>query len=152
MMHASVIENNGEGFLFLGKSGTGKSTHSRLWINHVLGSKLLNDDNPVVRIIDGKAKVFGTPWSGKTPCYRDEEALIKGIVKLHQAKENKIKKLPLLQAYAVVLPASSSLRWEEDIASGIHRTVEKLAEMVGCYQLGCLPDKAAAELCAAEII
>ncbi len=152
MMHASVIKNGQEGYLFLGKSGTGKSTHSRLWIEYIKGSELLNDDNPVVRIVHGEATVFGSPWSGKTPCYRNDQALLNGIVKLNQAAENQIKKLALLQAYATVLPACSSMRWEEKIASGIHRTVEKLVSTVPCYRLDCLPDKAAAELCAATII
>ncbi len=151
MMHASVIRNGDEGFVFLGKSGTGKSTHSRLWLEHIEGSELLNDDNPVVRIIDGKAIVYGTPWSGKTPCYRNEEALLKGIVKLEQAPRNQIKTLSLLQAYAIVLPACSSMRWEEEIAAGIHRTVEKLVSTVACYRLYCLPDKAAADLSASTI-
>lgn len=151
MMHASVIKNDGSGYMFLGKSGTGKSTHSRLWLDHIEGSKLLNDDNPVVRIIDDEAIVYGSPWSGKTPCYRNEEAFLKGIVKLQQAPENQIKKLPLLQAYSVVLPACSNMRWEEKIAAGIHKTVEKLVTEVNCYQLRCLPDKEAAELCAKTI-
>lgn len=151
MMHASVIKNGTDGFIFLGKSGTGKSTHSRLWLEHIEGSELLNDDNPVVRIIHEKPIIYGSPWSGKTPCYRNEEALLKGIVKLHQAPENQIKKLPLLHAYAVVLPACSSMRWEDGIASGVHRTVEKLISLVPCYRLHCLPDKAAAELSAATI-
>ncbi|RNC64561.1 hypothetical protein [Proteiniphilum sp. X52] len=151
MMHASVIKNGADGFMFLGKSGTGKSTHSRLWLDHVEGSELLNDDNPVVRVFDGKAIVYGTPWSGKTPCYRNEEALLKGIVKLQQAPLNQIKTLSLLQAYAIVLPACSSMRWEEEIASGIHRAVEKLIGMVPCYRLECLPDKAAADLSASTI-
>ncbi len=151
MMHASVIKNGADGFIFLGKSGTGKSTHSRLWLDYIEGSELLNDDNPVVRIFNGKAIVYGTPWSGKTPCYRNEEALLKGIVKLQQAPLNQIKTLSLLQAYAVVLPACSSMRWEEEIASGVHRTVEKLIGRVPCYRLDCLPDKAAADLSASTI-
>lgn len=151
MMHASVIKNETDGFIFLGKSGTGKSTHSRLWLDYIEGSELLNDDNPVVRIIDGNPIVYGTPWSGKTPCYRNEKALLKGIVKLEQAPQNQIKALSLLQAYAIVFPACSSMRWEEEIASGIHRTVEKLVSTVPCYRLYCLPDKAAAELSATTI-
>ena len=68
LIHASVIMNDDEGFVFLGRSGTGKSTHSRLWLENIEGSQLLNDDNPVVRKIDGQVRVFGSPWSGKTPC------------------------------------------------------------------------------------
>ncbi len=149
LIHASVVKNNDGGFVFLGKSGTGKSTHSRLWLENIAGSELLNDDNPVVRIIDGKPWVFGTPWSGKTPCYKNENVPLRGIVKLRQDTENNIKQLSLLQAYAAVLPSCSSMRWEDNIASGIHRTVEKLISLVGCYQLDCLPNKAAAELSAA---
>jgi ABC-type nitrate/sulfonate/bicarbonate transport system, ATPase component len=146
LMHASVIKHNNKGFMFLGKSGTGKSTHSRLWLEHIAGSELLNDDNPVIRVINGQAYVFGTPWSGKTPCYKNDNAPLKGIVKLSQAPENKIKKLSTLHGYAAVLPACSGMRWEEAIASGIHRTVEKLASSVACYHLGCLPNEAAAKL------
>lgn len=148
LIHASVIKNNNEGFVFLGKSGTGKSTHSRLWLKHIQGSELLNDDNPVIRIIEDEAYVFGTPWSGKTACYRNSSALLKGIVKLRQAPQNQTKQLSLLQAYAVVLPACSTMRWESNIASGVHHTVEKLIGLVNCYQLNCLPDKAAAQLSA----
>ena len=76
---------------------------------------------------------------------------MKGIVKLEQAPRNQIKTLSLLQAYAIVLPACSSMRWEEEIAAGIHRTVEKLVSTVACYRLYCLPDKAAADLSASTI-
>jgi len=147
LMHASVVKNRGEGFVFLGKSGTGKSTHSALWLEHIDGSGLLNDDNPVIRIIDDKAYVFGSPWSGKTPCYKNESVPLKGIVKLRQAPRNSIKRLSSLHAYAAILPACSSMSWEEGIASGIHRTVEMLATESGCYLFDCLPDQAAAELC-----
>lgn len=147
LIHASVIKNSNKGFVFLGKSGTGKSTHSRLWLDHIEGSELLNDDNPVIRIIDGKAYIFGTPWSGKTPCYKSEWVPLRGIVKLRQAPENQIKPLSLLQAYAAVLPSCSSMWWEETVATGVHCSVEKLIATVGCYQLDCLPDSAVARLC-----
>ena len=70
-MHSSVVISGGKGYLFLGKSGTGKSTHSSLWLKHIPGTELLNDDNPILRLMpDGSARVYGSPWSGKTPCYR----------------------------------------------------------------------------------
>lgn len=65
LMHASVTMKDGKGYVFLGKSGTGKSTHSQLWINNIEGCSLLNDDNPVMRVMDdGEVRVFGSPWSG----------------------------------------------------------------------------------------
>lgn len=65
LMHASVIRNDGRGYLFLGKSGTGKSTHTRLWLSHIPGSDLMNDDNPVVRVVEGTVYVYGSPWGGE---------------------------------------------------------------------------------------
>ena len=80
LMHASVTMNEGRGYLFLGKSGTGKSTHSKLWMKHIAGSDLLNDDNPAVRFTPQGAIVYGTPWSGKTPCYRNLQVPIGGLI------------------------------------------------------------------------
>lgn len=151
LMHASVIENAGHGCLFLGRSGTGKSTHSRLWLEHVEGSTLLNDDNPVVRIVDGQPIVFGTPWSGKTPCYRNRSVPVRAVVKLFQAPDNRISRLPLSAAYAGVLPACSCMKWDGGMAEGVHRTIEKLITCVPVFRLECLPDREAALLCAETI-
>ncbi|MFV0483268.1 MAG: hypothetical protein ACK5MG_04130 [Bacteroidales bacterium] len=151
LIHASVIKKENKGFVFLGKSGTGKSTHSRLWIDYIDSSELLNDDNPVIRIIDGRAYVFGSPWSGKTACYKNISVPLAGVVKLSQAPENLIKRLSALRAYATLLPACSNMSWEDDIATGIHLTLETLARSVACYQLDCLPDRDAAMLCASNL-
>ena len=83
LFHSATVSLDGKGYMFLGKSGTGKSTHARLWLQNIPGTELMNDDNPAVRIkADGTAVVYGTPWSGKTPCYRNISAPIGGIVLL----------------------------------------------------------------------
>ena len=147
-MHASVVMNGGKGFLFLGKSGTGKSTHSRLWIQHIPGTELLNDDNPILRLMpDGSARVFGSPWSGKTPCYKAQDVPVGAVVRLSQAPQNTIIRLPLVQAYASLMASASAFRPLKDLADGWHRTLEGLASRIPCYHLDCLPDQAAAELC-----
>ena len=100
-MHASVVISGGKGYLFLGKSGTGKSTHSRLWLQHIPGTQLLNDDNPILRLMpDGTARVFGSPWSGKTPCYKALDVPVGAVVRQDQAPHNRICKLAPVQAYA----------------------------------------------------
>lgn len=147
-MHSSVTRCGGRGYMFLGRSGTGKSTHSSLWIKYIPGCDLLNDDNPVIRIDeDGTAKVYGTPWSGKTPCYKNEVVPIGAIVKLNQYKENRIHRCSLLEAYSIIFPSCSGFRSIERIADGLHATIEKLALNVPCYMLDCLPDEGAAQLC-----
>lgn len=147
MVHASVVAHAGEAYMFLGRSGTGKSTHSRLWLEHIPGTYLLNDDNPVVRYIDGNTYIYGTPWSGKTPCYRNESLPLKAVVRLSQAPYNKITRFAPLQAFASLMPSCSCMRWDSPSVSALHKTVEKVIGVVPGYGLECLPDKAAADLC-----
>jgi len=147
-MHASVVMQGGKGYLFLGRSGTGKSTHSSLWIKHIPGTELLNDDNPILRVMpDGSARVFGSPWSGKTPCYKAQDVPAGAVVRIRQAPENKIQRLPGVQAYASLMASASSFRPFKELSEGWHKTLEALAAQVPCFLLDCLPDQAAAELC-----
>ncbi len=148
LFHAAVVSYKDRGYLFLGKSGTGKSTHARLWLKHVAGTDLLNDDNPVVRVFDGaRAVVYGSPWSGKTPCYKNQEFALGGFVLLSQAPYNKIARLRGVQAFAALVPCISGKRWERVIADGLHKTENALAMNVPVWYLECLPDEAAAKLC-----
>ena len=147
-MHSSVVMNGGKGYLFLGKSGTGKSTHSSLWLKHIPGTELLNDDNPMLRLMpDGTARVYGSPWSGKTPCYKNKDVPAGAVVRIRQAPFNKIERLGTIQAYASLMASASSFRPFSELADGWHRTLEGLAASLPCYTLDCLPDQAAAELC-----
>ncbi len=146
MVHASVIGYEGGAYIFLGKSGTGKSTHSSLWLKNIEGSELINDDNPVIRVVDGKAILYGTPWSGKTPCYRNVYAPLKAFVRIIQAPHNEIKKLIPLQAYASLLPSCSCMRWDSKACEAVHKTVEKVVGTVPAYALECLPNDEAAIL------
>lgn len=147
MVHASVISHDGGGYMFLGRSGTGKSTHSRLWLDHIDDTSLLNDDNPVIRVMDGVAYVYGTPWSGKTPCYKNEVLPLKAVVRLSQAPYNKIVRFAPLQAFASLMPACSCMRWDGRSVSALHKTVEQVISRVPGYHLECLPDVDAAVVC-----
>ena len=147
-MHASVVVNEGKAVLFMGKSGTGKSTHSGLWLRHIPNTELLNDDNPAVRIDDeGRAMVYGTPWSGKTPCYKNKSLPIGAIVRLEQAPRNEINRLSPLHAFSSVLSSCSSMIWDKPSFDAITRTSEAVVKRVSVFFLRCLPDEAAARLC-----
>ncbi len=150
MVHASVIASDGGGYMFLGKSGTGKSTHSRLWLENVAGTALLNDDNPVVRVNGEDVIVYGTPWSGKTPCYKNENVPLKAFVRLSQAPYNRIERLPLLNSYASLLPSCSCMRWDRASTDALHSAVEKVVSKVVGWHLECLPDAEAALLCSSR--
>ena len=151
LFHSSVVSYQGHGYMFLGKSGTGKSTHSTLWLKHIEGTELVNDDNPVVRQMPDGFYVFGSPWSGKTPCYRNVSYRIGGIVQLSQAPYNKIHRLKALAAYAALVPSISGKRWDKKVAEGLHETENLMAGNVPVWHLECLPDEAAARLCSETI-
>ena len=148
LFHAAVVSHEGRGYMFPGPSGTGKSTHASLWQRYIAGTQLVNDDNPVVRIgEDGSATVYGSPWSGKTPCYRNVHYPLGAIVLLSQAPYNKIQRLGGIHAYAALVESISGKRWDARIADGLHRTENALASTVAMWHLECLPDEAAAILC-----
>lgn len=153
-MHAAVVvkkEARGDeakGYLFLGHSGTGKSTHARQWLAAFEDAWLLNDDNPILRVMDnGEVYVYGSPWSGKTPCYKNESALVGGIVKLSQAPENKIQTISLPQAYAYMLSSASGLKMEQTMADNMFETIKHIITHIPCYHLACLPNEEAARVC-----
>jgi hypothetical protein len=151
LFHSSVVSCGGYGYMFLGKSGTGKSTHSRLWLKHISGTELVNDDNPVVRRMSDGFYVFGSPWSGKTPCYRHVSYPLGAVVQLSQAPYNKIQRLRSLTAYAALVPSISGKRWDKQVAEGLHQTENMMAGEVAVWHLECLPDEGAARLCSETI-
>ena len=147
LFHSAVVEHDGYGYMFLGKSGTGKSTHARLWLENIANTTLLNDDNPVVRVLPEGIRVYGSPWSGKTPCYKDESYPLGGIVLLEQAPFNKIRALRGIESYAAILTSISGKRWEKSIADALHNTENAIARDARVWHMQCLPDNDAARLC-----
>lgn len=151
-MHASVTVKDGKGFLFLGQSGTGKSTHSSLWLKNIPGTHLLNDDNPVVRFLYGEARVYGSPWSGKTPCYRNEDYPIGAFVRINRAPYNAIHRQNVKESFASISSSSSGLRAIRSIGDGLFTTISSMIQSIPCYVLDCLPDDDAAFVCSNEVL
>ena len=146
LFHSSVVMEDGYAYMFLGKSGTGKSTHSRLWLEAIKGAMLLNDDNPIVRTYPGgRIYVYGSPWSGKTHCYKNDYGTLGGIVMLGQAKVNKITVVDEEQAYRGIITSVSGTAWNGRIRHGQHQTAMKLLHYVPFYHLMCRPDHEAAK-------
>ncbi|MFA5713924.1 MAG: hypothetical protein WC960_07120 [Bacteroidales bacterium] len=141
-IHASAIVKGGRAILFLGKSGTGKSTHARLWVENIEGAKLLNDDEPIVRIMeDGKLFAYGSPWSGKTPCYINSRAEVAAFVLLEQAKENRLKKLEGVEAFTGIYQSAAILRSNSEHRQELFQNISKIITLAPTYSLKCLPNR-----------
>lgn len=146
IFHSSAIAVDGEAYLFTAPSGTGKSTHSRLW-REMLGDKaiMINDDKPIVRLIDGEFYVYGTPWTGKHKLGTNGRAKIKAICAISQAKENVIRHASTGEMLLVIL--NQTIRPKEiNNMDKLLSLIEKMLLNVDIYHLGCNISREAAEL------
>lgn len=146
-IHSSTAVKDGYAVLCLGESGTGKSTHTRLWRENIEGTKLLNDDSPIIRMYEGRPTAFGSPWSGKTHCYVNRHFPIKAFLRLSQAPKNEIRRLSVLEAIGALLPSCPpAFAHDSSLQDCICSTLSDMISGVGVYHLDCLPDADAARL------
>lgn len=146
-VHSSVIVCHNEAVMFLGESGTGKSTHTRLWRENIEGATLLNDDSPFVGVQNGRVVAFGSPWSGKTPCYKNESYPIRAIVRLSQAPHNSMRRLRSLFSVGALLPSlPPAFAFDEKLEDAVMNVLSAVIGAVPVYHLECLPNAAAAQL------
>ena len=146
-VHSSAVIYKDKAILFLGESGTGKSTHARLWLEHIPNTELLNDDSPFVYADEKKAIAFGSPWSGKSPCFKNKHTPIAGIVRLSKAPCNKIVKLSKISAIGALLPSCPpAFAYDEYLSDRICEILSFLIQQVPVYSLECVPDESAAKL------
>ena len=154
LLHGSTVAVDGEAYLFTAACGTGKSTHTRLW-REVFGTRavMINDDKPFLKISAQGVTAYGSPWSGKTPCYRDLSYPIAGFCRLSQAPHNAIRRLNVIAALGALLPSCPpQFGHDTYLQDCICNTLDQILRKVGVYHLECLPDSAAAHLSHSTII
>lgn len=147
-IHASAVEMEGEAYLFLGLSGAGKSTHSELWLQHCKDTQLINDDNPVIRLnSDNQPVVYGSPWSGKTPCYKNINYPLGGMAQIIKGPQNLSRPFRTIDAYRMVWKSSATHHWIPRIGNGLYFTCEKIITQVPMIQLQCTISEEAVKVC-----
>lgn len=146
LFHASAVAVDGKGYLFAAPSGTGKSTHARLW-RELLGDRLtmVNDDKPLLHITETGVEVYGTPWCGKHGLQTPTHVPVRGICLLHQAEENQIRPITALEALPMLLRQTYRPSEQEALKTTI-KLLERLCIHVPLWAMGCKPDLAAAAL------
>jgi len=137
LFHGSVVAVDNQAFLFTAKSGTGKSTHTKLWREY-FGDKavMVNDDKPLIHVSENGVKVFGTPWDGKHRISTNISVPLKAVCILERAEENHIEKISSKSAYAMLMqqiyrPLNPALMMST------LKLVDKLSQNTGLYRLGC---------------
>ena len=146
--HASAISVDGEGLLFSADSGTGKSTHARLWKEYMTGHKVIpvNDDKPTIRFTYGKPYVCGTPWSGKHTLNTNIEVPVKALVFLEQGTENQIEEVPAERAFPLVLPQILGGRANQAQVAALMGLLDRFLREISIYRLSCTISGAAVRL------
>ncbi len=146
LLHGSAVSVEGSAYLFTAKSGTGKSTHTRLW-RELLGDRavMVNDDKPLINVSDSGVIIYGTPYNGKHRIGNNISVPLKSICLLERAKENTITEINRSQAYPMLLQQAYRPR---DI-SALRKTlslIDEMSEKIKFYRLGCNMDISAAQL------
>lgn len=136
LLHSAVLEYEGNAYAFLGRSGTGKSTHTGLWLKNIEGTKILNGDKPILEIQGDKVFAYGTPWMGKESFGYNGRAQLKGICFLEQAKTNEIVKLSTAES-ATRIFTQILLPEDEDNATKTLELTDKFVTNVPAYLLKC---------------
>ena len=148
LIHASLVRHDGHAYAFTAKSGTGKSTQVANWLRTIPGCDMMNDDNPIVRVMpDGHVRIFGSPWSGKTPCYRNVSAPLAAITLIERAPTNYVERLSPLISFGTLLTACSTMKWDESIYNSLCDTVTAVVTAVPVYSLHCTADPESALVC-----
>lgn len=146
LFHGSVIAVDGAGYMFTAKSGTGKSTHSRLWREY-LGDRavMVNDDKPLIHIGENGVTVYGTPYNGKHRLGSNISIPLKAICILTRDTDNHIEPVTREQAYPILL--QQTYRPKDRLKTIKTLTlINKLADQVKLYLLGCNMDISAAKI------
>lgn len=144
LLHSSAVVVDGRAYLFSAPCGTGKSTHTKLWLE-VFGDRayILNDDKPALRLEDGTWYAYGTPWSGKHDISTNTRVPVAGICFLQRGLENTIRPFGGSKAVFALLEQTARPP-ETELREQLMDLMQKLMENVPVWRLECNMDPSAA--------
>jgi len=146
-LHSSTVGLNGDAVCFSAGSGTGKTTHTNLWREHIPGVRILNGDKCYLFPQGDSVCFHSAPWCGTSGELINTEASVRAIVFLEQGLENNLTDLTVPQAFMQILTGCFLPVWDKELYLKAIDTAELLAGRVRCYHLKCLPDIEAVRVC-----
>ena len=137
MIHGSAVSVDGDGYLFIAKSGTGKSTHARLW-RELLGDRavIVNDDKPFIKIYGNGARIYGTPYSGKDGLNTNISVPLKAVCILERSNNNRIEPIDFSDAFPILLQQTYHPS-DREMFKRTFDLLDRLKEFVKFYRLSC---------------
>lgn len=146
MFHSSCVVVDDKAYLFSADSGTGKSTHTALWLE-LFGERayILNDDKPVIRALGNELFAFGTPFSGKTELNLNKKVKIGGICFISRGETNSIEKITPKQALPLFMRQTIRKVDNEELTT-LLSVMDKLLSQTALYSLSCNMDIEAAKV------
>lgn len=144
LMHSAALEMDGEAYVFAAKSGTGKTTHMKLWMQE-FGERVrvINGDKPIYRFMDGTLYACGTPWCGKERLGNNMISPVKAICFLEQGAKNRIRSLTVEEVIGRIFHQLLMPK-DEETMKHFFRLIDRMIRTVNCYLLQCNTSKEAA--------
>lgn len=136
LIHSSAVVYENRAYLFTAPSGTGKSTHTALWLKNLKGSYILNDDKPLIRIIDGEVLAFGTPFSGKNDINVNIGVPLAAVTYITRGNENCIFKVNMPQAINILLWQTVRTK-NKDVAEKTLNMIDRILRRIPVYEMSC---------------
>lgn len=144
MVHAAAVRYKDSGIFFSAQAGTGKTTHARLWVEH-LGASILNGDRPAITVLNNKIFLNGSPWSGSSPQFENKIVPLQAMVFLERAAQNSIQKLDASAAISKMMPRCFLPYYSKKALSLALDNIDYIVSNASSYVLKCRPDKEAME-------
>ncbi|MCI5565507.1 MAG: hypothetical protein MR400_07415 [Clostridiales bacterium] len=137
LMHGAVVAVDGQAYLFTAKSGTGKTTHVRLWLKQ-FGPRavVVNGDKPLLHVTSEGVTAYGTPWDGKERLSRNMACPLKAVCILTRSETNRIERISKKEALPVLCQQSHRPAQPAALAKAL-ALVDRLGGSVPLYKLGC---------------
>lgn len=136
LLHSSCVVKDNQAYLFSAPSGTGKSTHTNLWLEEFKDAYILNDDKPAIIFKDNTLYAAGTPFSGKHDISKNLLVPIKGICFIERSLNNWIKEISSKQAIFEILNQTERIPYENDMTL-ILSHIENIVKNTKIYKMGC---------------
>ena len=143
MLHSSCVEKDGVAYLFSARSGTGKSTHTHLWLKNLENTRIINDDKPALLRENGLWYACGTPFSGKTDENEDVKVPVRAIVFLNRGEKNTVSKMEKSLAGPLIIEQTIS-PGNKALAINMLELLDLLVREVPVFSIRCNMEKDAA--------